>query len=379
MIKVLVVDDSALVRKLFGRVLSEDTGFEVALARNGLEALALLEQFKPDVVTLDVQMPQMNGLECLDRIMVQRPCPVVMVASTTAEGAEATLSALKLGAVDFVPKPTGAVSLSIDEFAPTFLEKIRAAASAKLPASRRLRERVQFRAGGAASSVRLQKAGPEPAESAVDDALEVAQGEGLVLVGTSTGGPPALEALLLPLPASFPWPILVAQHMPASFTGSLAKRLDGICSINVIEVRQPTLLQVGCAYIGRGDADIVVSKRASSLVAMTVPINPSYPWHPSTDRLVRSAMEHLPPAQLIGILMTGMGDDGAKAMTELRLKGGRTIAEAEETAVIWGMPGELVRAAGATWTLPLPRIAQKLKRLMPDHAAHPQTDRSPRA
>jgi two-component system chemotaxis response regulator CheB len=299
-----------------------------------------------------------------------------MVSSTTAEGAEATLSALKLGAVDFVPKPTGAVSLRIDEFAPTFLEKIRAAAAAKPPSSRRLKERLQFRAGAASPSPRPQKGGPEPLETAPAD---VVQGDGLVLVGTSTGGPPALEALLVPLPAGFPWPILVAQHMPASFTASLAKRLDGICSINVLEVRQPTILQAGCAYIGRGDADIVVSKRAANLVAMTVPINSAYPWHPSTDRLVRSAMEHVTPAQLIGILMTGMGDDGAKAMTELRLKGGKTIAEAEETAVVWGMPGELVRAEGATWTLPLPRIAQKLKNLVPAHAAHPQADRSPRA
>jgi two-component system chemotaxis response regulator CheB len=298
-----------------------------------------------------------------------------MVSSTTAEGAEATLSALKLGAVDFVPKPTGAVSLRIDEFAPTLMEKIRAAASAKLPASRRLKERVQFRAGVAAPSLPPQKNLLDPVEAGE----EVSQGEGVVLVGTSTGGPPALEALLVPLPSTFPWPILVAQHMPASFTASLAKRLDGICSIDVIEVRQPTVIQAGCAYIGRGDADLVVSKRASTLVAMTVPINSSYPWHPSTDRLVRSAMEHVSPAQLIGILMTGMGDDGAKAMTELRLKGGKTIAEAEETAVVWGMPGELVRAEGAVWTLPLPKIAQKLKKLVPDHAARPQADRSPRA
>jgi two-component system, chemotaxis family, protein-glutamate methylesterase/glutaminase len=381
-IKVLIVDDSALVRKLFGRVLSEDSGFEVAFARDGLEALALLEEFKPNVITLDVQMPQMDGLACLDRIMVQRPCPVVMVSSATAQGAEATLSALKLGAVDFVPKPTGAVSLSMGEFAPTLIEKIRAAASAKLPASRRLKERVQFRAGGAVPLPRPQRTAPEPteaAEVASDATLEVAQGEGLVLVGTSTGGPPALEALLVPLAAAFPWPILVAQHMPASFTASLAKRLDGICSIKVSEVRQPTILERGCAYIGRGDADIVVSKRASTLLAMAVPINASYPWHPSTDRLVRSAMEHVPAAQLIGILMTGMGDDGAKAMTELRLKGGRIIAEAEDTAVVWGMPGELVRAGGATWTLPLPKIAQKLKQLVPGHAAHPKADRTPRA
>jgi two-component system chemotaxis response regulator CheB len=365
-IKVLVVDDSALVRKLFGRVLSEDTDFKVGFARHGLEALALLEEFKPDVITLDVEMPQMNGLECLDRIMVQRPCPVVMVSTATAEGAEATLNALKLGAVDFVAKPAGAVSLRIDEFAPTLIEKIRAAATAKLPSSLRLKERVRFKSAG------MQR--PQPRErtpDSVESAAQGAQGAGLVLVGTSTGGPPALEALLVPLRSTFPWPILVAQHMPASFTASLAKRLDGICSVDVIEVRQPTVMRSGCVYIGRGDADIVVSKRASSLVVMTVPVNPGYPWHPSTDRLVRSALEHVLPAQLIGILMTGMGDDGAKAMAELRAKGGKTIAEAEETAVVWGMPGELVRADGATWTLPLPKIARKLQELVPVHAAHP--------
>lgn len=364
MIRVLVVDDSPLVRKLFSRVLSQDPGFEVDFARNGLEALARLEHFKPDVVTLDVQMPGMDGLECLDRIMVQRPCPVVMVSAVTAQGAESTLEALRLGAVDFVAKPSGAVSLRIEEFAPTFKEKIRAAASAKVPASRRLRERLQFKAGGSPSP-RSRRAARE-----ADPLPDAAQGDGLVLVGTSTGGPPALEALLLPLPAAFPWPILVAQHMPASFTGPLARRLDGICSLHVVEATRPTVVQAGCVYLGRGDADIVVSKRASRLMVMTVPVNVDYPWHPSTDRLVRSAMEHVPAAQLIGILMTGMGNDGAKAMTELQSRGGKTIAEAEETAVVWGMPGELVRADGATWTLPLTKIAQRLQSLVPNHAAH---------
>jgi two-component system chemotaxis response regulator CheB len=363
-IRVLVVDDSPLVRKLFGRVLSQDADFEVQFARNGVEALAQLEEFKPDVVTLDVQMPQMDGLTCLDRIMVQRPCPVVMVSTITAEGAEATLNALRLGAVDFVAKPTGAVSLRIEEFAPTFKDKIRAAASAKLPATRRLKERLQFRANGGSS--------PRPPKVVAEEGgpiAQAAQGEGLVLVGTSTGGPPALEALLVPLPSTFPWPILVAQHMPPSFTGPLARRLDGICSLNVIEARGPMIMQAGCVYIGRGDADIVVSKRSSNLVVMTVPVNASYPWHPSADRLVRSAMEHVPARQLVGVLMTGMGNDGAQAMAELRLQGGNTIAEAEETAIVWGMPGELVRADGATWTLPLPKIAQKLQKLVPSHAS----------
>lgn len=199
MIKVLIVDDSPLVRKLFGGVLAGESDFEVAFARDGLEALDQLETFRPNVITLDVNMPQMDGLTCLDRIMVQRPCPVVMVSAVTAEGADAALEALRLGAVDFVPKPTGAVSLRMADFAPTLLEKIRAAATAKLPASRRLRERVVLRTSGfrpvPAKAARLERPEAE---------LLPARGDGLVLVGTSTGGPPALEALLVNLPKTFP-------------------------------------------------------------------------------------------------------------------------------------------------------------------------------
>ena len=365
MIKVLVVDDSALVRKLFGQVLATEADFVAAFARNGLEAIAQLDSFAPDVITLDVQMPHMNGLECLDRIMLQRPCPVVMVSTVTEEGAEATLEAMRLGAVDFVAKPSGVVSLHMQEFAPAFLAKIRAAAAAKLPASLRLKDRLQFRASGGAARF-------SGAKILLDDsAADTLSGDGLVLVGTSTGGPPALEALLTSLPADFPWPILVAQHMPATFTGSLARRLAGLCALKVVEAARLAPAQAGTVYIGRGDADIVVSRRPSGLVVMTAPAKPDYPWHPSTDRLVRSALEHVAAPQLVGILMTGMGNDGAQAMSELRAGGGRTIAEAEETAVVWGMPGELVRAGGATWTLPLPMIAQRLKRLVSVRAPRP--------
>lgn len=366
MIKVLVVDDSALVRKLFSRVLAEGAGFKVQVARNAAEALAQLEAFEPDVITLDVQMPGMNGLQCLDRIMVQRPCPVVMVSTVTEEGAEATLEALRLGAVDFVPKPTGAVSLRMQEFGPTLEQKVRTAAAARLPPTHRLRERVQFRIGG------LHPTRPaRPSAATADDTNRLRpSGDGLVLVGTSTGGPPALEALLTPLPPDFPWPILIAQHMPAGFTGPLARRLAGLCALTVLEVTRPTRLEAGRVYIGRGDADIVISRRPSGLVAMTVPAKPDYPWHPSTDRLVRSAMEHFPATQLIGVLMTGMGNDGAEALAALRAQGGATIAEAEETAVVWGMPGELVRTGGAAYVVPLPGIAQRLQRLVP-HAARP--------
>jgi two-component system chemotaxis response regulator CheB len=358
-IKLLVVDDSALVRKLLGQAFAGEVDFEVEFARDGLEALGKLASFQPDVITLDVHMPQMDGLACLDRIMVERPCPVVMVSSLTEDGAEATLEALRLGAVDFVPKPTGAVSLHMDQLAPELVAKVRAAAGARLRSSLRLKERVRHRIGGSAPPPKRRtfSASPMP--------VTVASGDGLVLVGVSTGGPPALEALLTPLPEDFPWPILVAQHMPATFTGPLARRLDGLCKIGVAEVQRPTVLASGCAYIGRGDADLIVSRRAGQLVAMSAPVRPGYPWHPSADRLVRSAMDELPPGQLIGVLMTGMGDDGAEAMALLHAQGGRTIAEAEETAVVWGMPGELVKAGGADWVLPLPRIAERLRALTP--------------
>jgi two-component system chemotaxis response regulator CheB len=192
----------------------------------------------------------------------------------------------------------------------------------------------------------------------------------VVLIGTSTGGPPALEAVLTALPATFPWPIVVAQHMPASFTGALARRLDGLSEIGIVEVTRATALKAGCAYIGHGDSDVILAMRNGVLSVTSVAARASYPWHPSTERLVESAMELLPASQIVGVLMTGMGNDGAESMTRLFQQGGQTIAEAEETAVVWGMPGELVKAGGASAVLPLPNIAEHLLAMVP-HAAHP--------
>jgi two-component system chemotaxis response regulator CheB len=278
-----------------------------------------------------------------------------MVSSMTDDGADATLEALRLGALDFVAKPTGAVSLRMDALAPELIAKVRQAADAKVRPSLRLRERVRHR-------IRTPAKTRSARAAAVD--VPAASGEGVVLVGTSTGGPPALESLLTRLPASFPWPIVVAQHMPATFTGSLARRLDSICELDVAEVVAAAVLQPGHVYIGRGDADIIISKRKGKLVAMPAPAE-VYPWHPSTDRLVRTALNQVAASRLVGILMTGMGNDGAEAMTLLRSKGGRTIAEAEETAVVWGMPGELVKAGGADCVTPLPEIAAQLLKLVP--------------
>jgi two-component system chemotaxis response regulator CheB len=365
-IKLLIVDDSALVRKLFGRIFAAEPDFVVRFARNGKEALEELRLIPPDVITLDIHMPDMDGLECLDRIMIEQPCPVVMVSSVTPEGADMTLEALRRGAVDFVPKPSRALSLGIEELGPLLVETVRGAARARLRRSLNLRERVRYRIGQVLKGALA--AGSPP--TAVSSAAIPAHSGGLVLVGTSTGGPPALEALLIPLRIGFPWPIVVAQHMPAGFTGPLARRLNGLCALPVTELAAPAVLRPGHVYIGRGDADIIISRQEEDLVAASVPAARDYPWHPSVDRLVRSAMAVAEPHRLVGVLMTGMGDDGAQAMMALHAAGGRTIAEAEETAVVWGMPGELAKAGGADFVLPLGHIARRLDKLLAEfHAA----------
>jgi two-component system chemotaxis response regulator CheB len=183
-----------------------------------------------------------------------------------------------------------------------------------------------------------------------------------VLIGVSTGGPGAIESVIPRLPRNFPWPILIAQHMPESFTGVFARRINSLSAIEVIEVNRPTPLRSGVAYIARGDADMVVGRRGGELNAIPMPASSQHIWHPSVERLVTSAMEHVDPDQLLAVMLTGMGDDGADAMGELRSRGGRTIAEAEDTAVVWGMPGELVKRGGASLVVPLHRVADQIQR-----------------
>ncbi|TNC09372.1 chemotaxis-specific protein-glutamate methyltransferase CheB [Methylobacterium terricola] len=370
MIRLLVVDDSALMRKVLGSIFAAEGDFEVAFARDGLEALDLLPRFAPDVVTLDVTMPGLDGLAVLDRIMLERPCPVVMLSTLTASGAETSLDALARGAVDVLGKPAGAVSLAIDRLAPVLVQKVRAAAKARPRTAHGLAARLRARHAGLGPDQARPPGPPPPSPhparpAAEPEAAPVDAGGGLVLVGTSTGGPPALTALLGELPADFPWPIVVAQHMPASFTGPLARRLDGLSALAVQEVTAPVALVPGRVYVGRGDADVIVVRRPGGLMAAPAPAQAEYPWHPSVDRLVESALGLVPPARLVGVLMTGMGRDGARTMAELRRRGGRTIAEAEATAVVWGMPGELVRAGGASVVAPLDAIAAELRALLP--------------
>jgi two-component system, chemotaxis family, protein-glutamate methylesterase/glutaminase len=358
-IRLLIVDDSPLMRRLLGGVFTAEGDFAIAFARNGVEALEQLQAFNPDVITLDVNMPEMDGLACLDRIMLERPCPVVMVSSLTEAGASVTLEAFELGAVDFITKPDRAISLEMETLAPKLVETVRAASRARLPSSLRLAERVRLRSGLANPAPAVAPRRRAPALPS-KPRIKAASAHGIVLIGVSTGGPPALDTVLSRLPADFPWPIVVAQHMPGSFTGPLARRLDKLCALNVTEAVLPMPLAPGHVYIGKGDADVIVGSRPDGPIVMAAPSLPEHRWHPSVDRLVDSAMQHVAPERLVGVLMTGMGSDGAEAMTRLKGQGGRTIAEAEESAVVWGMPGELVRRGGAHVISPLEQIADRI-------------------
>jgi two-component system chemotaxis response regulator CheB len=361
--KVLVVDDSALMRKLLTSVL-EEGGWSVQTARNGAEAVARVVEGEPDVVTLDINMPEMDGLTALSLIMAARPTPVVMVSSLTEQGALATFEALALGAVDFIPKPGGTISLRVDDIAPLLLDKVRSAARARLGGR------------GAAAAVRAargdapaQPARPAPRPARSERPATAGTTPGLVLVGVSTGGPRTLEEILPHLPASFPWPVLVAQHMPANFTDTFARRMDGLCQLEVVEAATAMPLEPGRIYIGRGGTDLAVSDRAGRLYAVPRPESPGVLWHPSVEILVETALQHVAPERLVGVMLTGMGNDGAAAMARLRQLGGRTIAESADTAIVFGMPAELIERQGASLVLPCHQIAAQLRAWVPAHLA----------
>jgi len=361
--KVLVVDDSALMRKLITGVLVE-AGYEVKSARNGAEGVEMVVQWLPDVVTLDINMPEMDGLTALSLIMTARPTPVVMVSSLTEKGALATFEALALGAVDFIPKPGGTISLHVDDIKAMLLDKVRSASRAKMGAQTGGRKTLAARplAKPAAAPAQLRAAAAPRSASALPARASL---PGLVLIGVSTGGPRTLEEILPRLPANFPWPVLVAQHMPANFTETFARRLNGLCALKVVEVGTPMPLLPGHAYIGRGATDITVTERAGVLYAAPRPETPSVLWHPSVEVMVDSAMKHLPPDRLVGVMLTGMGNDGAVAMARLHAAGGRTIAESAETAVVFGMPHELIELGGASLVLPCNNIAAQLRHWLP--------------
>jgi two-component system chemotaxis response regulator CheB len=347
-IKLLVVDDSALMRRQLLGLFEQEGDFVVHQARNGKEAVIANREFEPDVVTLDINMPEMDGLTALSQMMVERAVRVVMVSSLTEQGALATLEALNLGAIDYVAKPGGTISLSIGAIKAELVRKVRDAARA------RIRTRSQVK--GLVGRLREERARPRP------EPVRRRAGEGVVAIGVSTGGPRTLEDILPLLPADFPWPVVVAQHMPAAFTKPFAERLDALCPLSVVEASHPMPLEAGVIYIGKGGADMLVVNRAGKLNVIARPESPAHLWHPSVELLGRSLLEHIDPTRVIAVMLTGMGYDGADAFAEVKKRGGRTVAESQESAVVFGMPSELIERGGASVVLAADKIAAQINR-----------------
>jgi two-component system chemotaxis response regulator CheB len=347
-IKLLIVEDSALMRRQLLSIFDVEGDFEIKLARNGREAVEENKIFQPDVITMDINMPEMDGLTALSILMIERPVAVVMVSSLTEKGALATFEALALGAVDYVTKPGGTISLSIEEIRQEMLDKVRAAARAK-PKSKSLTRPALAKPGLANTGlVRPEKSGGSNTAT------------GIVIIGVSTGGPRTLEDILPLLPADFPFPVLVAQHMPANFTTHFANRMNKLCAMNVVEATSPMKLAAGTIYIGRGGADMIVTKRNGALTVLPKPESDQHLWHPSVELLGRSVIEHCDISQVIAVMLTGMGNDGSVAFTEIMQKGGRTIAESEDSCVVFGMPAQLISRGGASTILSSNKIAQQI-------------------
>ena len=340
MIKVLVIDDSAVMRAFLGRVVGSQPDMELAgVVPDPLLAIERVRRASPDVITLDVEMPGMNGLDFLRNLMAVRPLPVIMISSLTRQGADTTLRALELGAVDFFPKPDSFAEL--DELALDIAEKIRAAAQAKV--------------------VRRKPAAP-PERVFQRVARPHAAATGAVIgIGASTGGVEALRSMLTQLPAIMP-PILVAQHMLPGFTEAFARRLDSICALQVKQAEEGEQACEGCVYVAPGGRHLKIERRLARYVLRVTEEPPVNRHRPSVDTLFRS-MADACGAQAIALMLTGMGGDGAEAMLALRERGARTIAQDEATSVVFGMPRQAIALGAACEVLPLPQMAQRLKEL----------------
>jgi two-component system chemotaxis response regulator CheB len=332
MMRIFVVDDSAFVRRALTRVLAGEPGFRVVgEAGSGPEALARIPAADPDFVTLDVAMPGMDGLQLLPALLRWKPSlRVLMLSAHTSEGATATLAALAAGAVDFIDK----AALSVMDLESLKREVVDRLEALSPPGTR---------PNGAAG------APPGPVPDALDDLRRCE----LCVIGASTGGPAAVQQILQRLPARFPLPVVVVQHMPAGFTEAFAKRLDSLSRLRVAEAVEGQRLAPGSVVIAPGGRHL----RVSPGLAVVLTPEPADARHmPSIDVAMRSAARSR-PGRVLGILLTGMGEDGAEGMTTIRAGGGVTIAESEASCVVYGMPRAAVRRGGATWVMELGEIA----------------------
>ncbi|WP_186208668.1 protein-glutamate methylesterase/protein-glutamine glutaminase [Burkholderia gladioli] len=340
-IKVLCVDDSALIRSLMTEIINSQPDMAVcATAPDPLVARELIKQHNPDVLTLDVEMPRMDGLDFLERLMRLRPMPVVMVSSLTERGSEITLRALELGAVDFVTKPRVGIRDGMLDYAEKLADKIRAAARA------RVRQAAPARPAAAGqASVPL-----------VNNPL--VSTEKLLIVGASTGGTEAIRELLVPLPPDAP-AVLIAQHMPPGFTKSFAQRLNTLCRIAVKEAEHGERVLPGHAYIAPGHAHLLLARSGANYLAHLSDEPPVNRHRPSVDVLFRSAALHA-GKNAIGVILTGMGRDGAAGLLEMKRAGARTFAQDEASCVVFGMPREAIALGGADEVVPLNEMSRRV-------------------
>ncbi|MCC5884748.1 MAG: chemotaxis response regulator protein-glutamate methylesterase [Halomonas sp.] len=339
-IKVLCVDDSALIRDLLTEIINSQPDMEVvAVAPDPLVARDLIKQHNPDVLTLDVEMPRMDGLDFLERLMRLRPMPVLMVSSLTQAGSEITLRALELGAVDFVAKPSLGIRNGMMEYANDIAEKIRAAAKSRPRQARQV------------------QAAPRAALKA-----PFVSSEKLIIIGASTGGTEAIRAVLEPLPANSP-AILITQHMPGGFTRSFAERLNRLCNITVKEASDGERVLPGHAYIAPGDAHLKLARSGANYIAKLDDGPPVNRHRPSVDVLFHSAATQA-GRNAIGVILTGMGKDGAAGLLEMRQAGSATLAQDEASCVVFGMPREAIAVGGAVEVIGLDDIPQRLMELV---------------
>lgn len=341
-IRVLVVDDSALMRGLLSQMINLAPDMEVVgAAPDAQSAREMIKALSPDVLTLDVQMPKMDGLEFLERLMRLRPMPVVMVSSFTEAGSDTTLKALELGAIDFIGKPRADGGRSMESYAEDLVEKIRAAKGARLR-----------RAMTTPSSSSIQGAAAAPARPGL-----AASGK-IIFVGASTGGTEAIKEFLMGIPVDCP-PILVVQHMPDSFTASFARRLDGLCAPRVIEAQGNEKVEPGTVYIAPGHSHLQIRRMNSGYITELVATPPVNRHRPSVDVLFDSAAT-LVGRKAIGVILTGMGKDGAQGLLRLRQAGAKTFGQDEASCVVYGMPREAFLIGAVEEQCPLDDMARRV-------------------
>jgi two-component system chemotaxis response regulator CheB len=359
-IRVLIVDDSAFMRLTLTRVLNEATGLVVVgVARDGQEALELIPRLNPDVITLDVEMPRLDGLSTLRAIMAENPRAVVMLSSLTNEGAHETILALALGAVDFVAKPEAKANIAA--IGSEVVTKIRRAAGARVVSWSRSRS--------ISSAAHLSPVFPAGSQGEAEAKCPLPKGkthpprglqahDKVVVIGASTGGPRALHTVLPMLPAGLPAAVLVVQHMPPGFTRSLAERLDSLSALRVKEAAPGDRLQLGLCLLAPGGFHMQVDR--SGQVGLNQ--NPAiHGVRPAVDVTMTSTAQNF-GANGVGVVLTGMGRDGANGAALIHSAGGRVIAEDESTCVVWGMPRSVVEAGAADWVVPLEEVAGMIER-----------------